>query len=190
SRDELYLTAMSRLSDELIRRLGAVDPGPPSALLAARVGIFFDFLDEFGDGYENMLGLGGPGTPAAILEIGRSARVKVCEVTYRALRIDDPPQVLRTAVQAWVAGVEWAGLDWFRTRGCPRAEVEQLMCIQFLMMLIGVGALDPVVANRVEWLTGVEPTDGSFAWFLHMAAARYSIRTAANLTRLLAAGDS
>ncbi|MFI6519170.1 TetR/AcrR family transcriptional regulator [Spirillospora sp. NPDC050679] len=185
SKQELYGAAAHRVGAELVARLGQVADGSPSMQMAARLGLYVDFLETYESGYASLLGMGGAQAPDAALAAAQRVREEICALTYRTLRIDEPGQVMRTTMQSWIAGVEWTGTEWLRTRRPARPQLEQLMATQFGTMLVGAAALDPQIAERVAWLMEVEPPGSPFGALVRAVAGTFDLRMVANLAKFL-----
>ncbi|MGI5169714.1 TetR/AcrR family transcriptional regulator [Spirillospora sp. CA-253888] len=185
SKQELYGAAAHRVGAELVARLGRVADGSPSTQMAVRLGLYVDFLETYESGYASLLGMGGAQAPDAALAAAQLVREEICALTYRTLRIDEPGQVMRTTMQSWIAGVEWTGTEWLRTRRPARPQLEQLMATQFGTMLVGAAALDPEIAERVAWLMEVEPPGSPFGALVRAVAGTFDLRMVANLAKFL-----
>ncbi|WP_083982127.1 TetR/AcrR family transcriptional regulator [Actinomadura hibisca] len=189
SKQELYGAAAHRVGAELTARLDQVADGSPSMQMATRLGLYVDFLETYESGYAGLLGMGGAQAPDAALAAAQRVREEICALTYRTLRIDEPGQVMRTTMQSWIAGVEWTGTEWLRTRRPARPQLEQLMATQFGTMLVGAAALDPEIAERVAWLMEVEPPGSPFGALVRAVAGTFDRRMVGNLAKFLAHED-
>ncbi|WP_019632990.1 TetR/AcrR family transcriptional regulator [Actinomadura atramentaria] len=187
---ELYEVVAQRVGSDLNDRLEAVPGTSPSELVMARLAVYFDFLEEYEGGYAGILGIGAARAPLAALAVAQGVRDRICALTYRTLEVDEPSEPLRVAVRSWIAGVEWAGAEWLRTRSPSRGELEMLLGTQMLTQLVGTAATDPLTADRVAWLLRVEPLDSPFGLALRGMADVFDRRALGALARFLAHTDT
>ncbi|MFC6880920.1 MULTISPECIES: TetR/AcrR family transcriptional regulator [Actinomadura] len=185
SKQDLYAAAAERVSSELIGRLNEVTAGSPSMQMAVRIGLYFDFLEHYESGFASLLGMGGAQAPEGALAAAQQVREEICAMTFRTLRIEEPGEVLRATVRAWIAGVEWSGGEWLRTRRPERPFVEHLAAAQFATMLLGAAVMDPAAAGRVAWLMEVEPADAPFGALVRGLAGTFDMRTFGHLAKFL-----
>ncbi|GAB3280619.1 TetR/AcrR family transcriptional regulator [Actinocorallia lasiicapitis] len=183
---ELYLASMRTLAEELIARLDAVDGGSPSEQLAQRIAVYFDFLEEFGVGYADIIQMSTHVPSQEAIRLAGDVRGLVFEQTYRTLGMAEPTPALRIGLQAWMAGLEWTAMDWLRERSQSRHRVEVLMQVQFATMLVGVAAYDPVIAGKLDWILSVEPPGSPAALLVQRLVDASTLRMVGNITRILA----
>ncbi|WP_153540296.1 TetR/AcrR family transcriptional regulator [Actinomadura macrotermitis] len=193
-KQELYGAAAQRVAAALVERLEQAGQGPrpvpPSVLMATRLALYLDFLEQYEAGYAGLLGRGGARAPEAALAAVRRVRAAAEEMTCRALQVSEPGAPLRTTVRSWVAGVEWAGAEWLRTRTPPRPVLERLLAAQFATMLVGAAALDAQAAGRVAWLLEVEPAGSPFGALVRSVAGTFDRPMVAQLARFLGHRDA
>lgn len=186
SKQELYEVAIQRAGSELTRRMWEVPGGPPSTQLAARLACYFDFIEEYESGFATVLGMGRSPAPAESIAVAQAVRDEIYEIAYRTMEVGEPSPAMVTMIQSWVAGVEWTAWSWLRTRKPDRQHLETMLSSQFAMTLIGMSPFDALIADRVLWLTEVEPPDGIFATMLRSIAGTVDVRLLANVSRLVA----
>ncbi|MFI6515038.1 TetR/AcrR family transcriptional regulator [Spirillospora sp. NPDC050679] len=187
---ELYEAAVQRVGAELVARLDGVAEWPPSVGLLERLRLYMDFLEEYSGGYVQFLGGGAARAPDAALAAAQHVRDRIAGMTYRVLQVEEPGPVLRTTVQAWIAGVEWTGIRWLRTGEPDRPTLEALLSTQLAVMLAGAATQDEAVAERVAWLMEVEPPDSAFGAMVRMVAGAFDRRSLAGLAKFLAFEES
>lgn len=187
-KSELYLASMRKLSDELVRRLSEITEGSPSEQLRDRVHCYFDFLEEFGVGYADLLQMSSHVSSTDALALAAEVRDQVYAMTYRTLEMDKPTPALEVALHAWIVGCEWTAMEWLRDRRPDRRSVELLMQLQFASMFLGLAAYDPVMTEKLLWLTEVEPAAGPMAGWIRSLAGLASPRLVGNLARMVS-GD-
>ncbi|WP_344839157.1 TetR/AcrR family transcriptional regulator [Actinocorallia longicatena] len=186
---ELYLASMRTLSTELVARLDAVAfGGSPSQQLADRITVYFDFLEEYGVGYADLLQMSMHVPSQEAIKLASEVRDQVFQLTYETLEIAEPPAALRIGLQAWMAGLEWTAMEWLRDRREPRSQVEVLMQVQFASMLVGVAAYDPDVAIKLDWILEQEPPGSPAALFVRSLLDAVTLRMIGNCTRMLGPG--
>jgi len=130
-KQDLYLASMHELGLRLAESLAREGTGPPEARLELGLRHYFEFFEEYG----TLLLFGFPGNPEASREVIQQFRERVYAWVYRTYGISSPSPLLETAVQSWVAGVEWAAADWSRRHRSDRAEVEALLSRQLSLSL-------------------------------------------------------
>jgi AcrR family transcriptional regulator len=182
---ELYEVVAERVGTMLTDRLAAVAGTSPSDALLRRLALYFDFLEEYEGGYAGILGIGAGRAPEAALAVAERVRRRICDLTFRTLELDEPSEPLRVAVQSWIAGVEWAGAEWLRTRSPSRHELEFILGAQFTAQLLAVAPLDPVAADRITWLLRVEPPASGFGQLIRSVADAFDRRAVAALAAFL-----
>ncbi|MQY04775.1 TetR/AcrR family transcriptional regulator [Actinomadura macrotermitis] len=187
-RQELYGAVARRVGDELLERMHRVTDGPPSLLLRARLGIYFDFVAENAGGWGGVLGSGAAHAAEAAQTVLQEVRDRACALTLATLGAEEASPVLRGTVQAWITGVEWASAEWARTGRPERAELERLLAAHLAGMLVGAAALDPGAAERLAWLAHQEPADSSFGTLVRLIGHRVGGRELTNLARFLGHG--
>ncbi|MBO2456971.1 TetR/AcrR family transcriptional regulator [Actinomadura violacea] len=184
-KQELYEAAADRVGAELTDRLNEVAGGPPSVQMMRRLELYVDFLERYEVGYASLLGVGSRQAPEATLSTAQKVRDEICALTYRTLRVEEPSGTLRSTVQAWIAGVEWSGTEWLRTREPARPVLEATMAAQFTAMLAAAAVFDPLCADRVAWLLRVEPPDAPFGGLVRAVAGTFDVGMVGDLARFL-----
>ncbi|MFD0852171.1 TetR/AcrR family transcriptional regulator, partial [Actinomadura adrarensis] len=96
-------------------------------------------------------------------EIVDGMRALLLERIVHALDVQSPPPLLRITLRSWMASVETAGLDWLENRDVTRAELENLLADQLIVLLHAAGNHEPAVATLFENLAERElkPATGS-----------------------------
>ncbi|WP_018654593.1 TetR/AcrR family transcriptional regulator [Actinomadura flavalba] len=186
-KNELYAAVADRVGRDLTDRLERATGDTPSALLMARLTLYFDFVEQYAGGYAGILGISDTRAPDGALAAARAVRDRICALTYRTLDVTDPSPLLELTVRAWIASVESAGVQWLATRTPPRRHIETTLAAQFMTQLVAASPLDPLCADRVTWLLGTEPPDSPLAALIQAITTTFDRRTVIHLAALLAA---
>ncbi|REE97785.1 TetR/AcrR family transcriptional regulator [Thermomonospora umbrina] len=187
TRQELLAAAFRAAGDQLLDYVRDAPMGPPSQALGIRLHRFFDYIEDHETTFIGIVRWTSPLANDEIREIADAVRGELCRMTYDVLEVDEPTPMLELTVRAWVAGVESVALEWLETRGdISRQVVETLLSMHLGSTLLNAAALDPVVADRIEWWLEREPADGAMGYFLRALAGMFTLKITANVARLLA----
>jgi AcrR family transcriptional regulator len=151
-KQELYVAALRSAAKQLTDLIEPPTQGRPLERLAVSLRRYFDFVEDHAAGFVTLL-RGGPANRSG--EVGKiidGVRQQLLSLLLREIRVDNPTPVLRTTLRSWIASVETAGLDWLERRDLPRAELEQLLIDQHIMLLHAAGQRCPEVAALVNRL--------------------------------------
>ncbi|GAA2632336.1 TetR/AcrR family transcriptional regulator [Actinomadura fulvescens] len=190
SKQELYEAVADRVGAEVIDRLNDVDESVPSWNLMLRLHVYFDFIEEYEGIVGGVLAVGSGEAPEPARAAAQRVRDHILRITCDTLGVIEPSAGLEMVIRSWIAGVEWAGVEWLRTRSLPRAELEILLARQLGITLIGVAPSDPSIAERVSWWASVEPPDGPFGILVRSVAGLLDVKMLGNLARLLSYEDA
>jgi len=149
SKQELFMAAMARLVAKLTERQDQAVGGTPSQLLAARLHLYFDIVEQYGEGYAALIRMAGPQSTDQSRLIIEKLRARGYANIYDGLGISDPSPMVEAAVHAWVATKEWMAVEWVRRRHIPREDVEGLLIFFLGGMLAGAAARDP---SSHDWM--------------------------------------
>ncbi|MEU5885111.1 TetR/AcrR family transcriptional regulator [Spirillospora sp. NPDC047279] len=185
SKQELYEAVAGAVGAEVIERLSDVDEGVPSWNLMIRLTVYFDFIEEYEGIVAGVLAVGSSEAPEAARAAAQRVRDHILRITCDTLEVGEPTPALEMVIRSWIAGVEWAGVEWLRTRSLPRGELEILLARQLGITLIGVAPSDPAIAERVAWWASVEPPDGPFGVLLRSVTGLFDVKMMGHLARML-----
>ena len=184
----LYLAAMGALGAKLSEGQAEPAAGTPSQQLATRLTRYFDVIQKYQPGYAALVSMGAPGQPeetrAAIGELRRHAYHGI----YEGIGVTEPTPVLEASVHAWVATMEWMGLEWLQNRHMPREELESLLSMFLGLMLVGAASHDSTAADRLLRYIEAESPGSPFAVHLARAGDLMSMKLFSRLTGMLLTG--
>lgn len=186
TRQELLHAAFRQAGDELVARVHDMPDGPPSLILLVGLHNFFDHIEQVQEAFVGFLQAGSSLASEEIRAVADDVRRRIGAMVYEALQVTEATPVFDTTVRSWVAGVESVATHWLRTRGTARDELEVLLSSQLGIMLVNAATYDPVIAERVEWWMGVEPSDGPWAMHLQGMASTLNRNLVAQAARLMA----
>lgn len=147
---ELYIAALKRAAKQLSELLETPIEGDSLERLRISLGRYFDFVEDHGAGFTALL-RGGPADRSGDAgEIIDGVRNLILNRILAVLGMDTPGPVLRITLRAWVALVETAGLDWLERKDLPRAQLEQLLIEQYVVLLRVAGRHDPHAATLLN----------------------------------------
>jgi AcrR family transcriptional regulator len=151
-KQELYVAALDSAASQLTSLIEPPTEGTPLERLADSLGHYFDFVEDHAAGFVTLLRGGPANRSGKVGQIIDGVRRHLLDVLLRELRVEDPSPILRMTLRSWIASVETAGLDWLERRDMPRAELEQLLIDQHIMLLRVAGQRSPDVAALFDRL--------------------------------------
>jgi AcrR family transcriptional regulator len=149
SKQELFMAAMARLVAKLTESQNQIVADTPSQLLAARLHVYFDIVEQYSEGYAALIRMAGPQASGESRLIIEKLRARSYADIYDGLGITTPSPVVEAAVHGWVATKEWMAVEWVRRRHITREDVEGLLVFFLGAMLAGAAARDPA---SHDWL--------------------------------------
>jgi AcrR family transcriptional regulator len=149
---ELYIAALNSAAHRLSLLLEPPAHGRPLERLRISLGRYFDFVESHAPGFTALLRGGPADRSGEVGEIVDGMRALLLERILHALDVRSPPPILRITLRSWMASVETAGLDWLENRDVTRAELENLLTDQLIVLLHAAGNHEPTVATLFEKL--------------------------------------
>jgi AcrR family transcriptional regulator len=155
---ELYISALKSAAGQLSELLEPPTEGRALDRLRVSLSRYFDFVEDHAAGFTALLRGGPADRSGEVGEIIDGVRQLLLSRILHALGIGDPGPVLRMTLRSWIALVETAGLDWLERRDLARAQLENLLVDQYVVLLEVAGRHDPQVAVLLEQAVREEPT--------------------------------
>lgn len=185
NKQELYAAVSDRVASTVIERLDQVVADSPSWDLMIRLHIYFDFIEEYEGIVGGVLAVGSGRAPEAARHAAQRVRDHIVKITCETLEVRKPSRNLEMVLRSWIAGVEWAGVEWLKTREPDRADLQQILARQLGSTLIGAAPTDPQIAEMLAWWVSVEPPDSPFGVLLRSVASLVDVRMFADVARML-----
>jgi AcrR family transcriptional regulator len=147
---ELYIAALKSAAKQLSKLLETPTEGHSLERLRISLSRYFDFVEQHAAGFTALL-RGGPadrsGDAGKIID---GVRNLILDRILAVLGTETPGPVLRITLRSWVALVETAGLDWLERKDLSRAQLEQLLIDQYVVLLHVAGRHDPQAATLLD----------------------------------------
>ncbi|MFF6784756.1 TetR family transcriptional regulator [Streptomyces sp. NPDC012510] len=159
----LYEAALKQASDDLANRFVESREGPLGARLLRMTHRFFDFVDEHGPGFSELMG-GGPAvgssrTNALVEGVRQAAYVQILS----HLDVDTAPARLELVIRSWISLAESTALLWLDGRRIPRDELELQLVHDFAALTAVSAAQDADMAALFRKMLADEPREGPFS---------------------------
>ncbi|MBA2324478.1 MAG: TetR family transcriptional regulator [Pseudonocardiales bacterium] len=147
SMHELRMAGLRIVVDEVIAATTPPDEGPLLDQVRYALNAFLGSAQAYASAYVALLRTGSVIATAETDELVDSVRRHIVAMVAQRLGLTGPPApMLELTMRGWFSVVEAASVEWLRTGGLPREQLESWLIDQLVAMLATTARHDPATA--------------------------------------------
>lgn len=142
---DFYVATVQYAAGLLLIAIEAAEDQPtPATRAMAGIDAYLQFVESHADVYTAFMS-GGLGADPEISRIMEDTRGAIVGGIIEDLGLEEPGQLFRLALRAWIGGVEAAAIQWVDAPRVERAQLVALLLSTLRETIVRAAALDPSV---------------------------------------------